>query len=106
MSLRREFVELAQPAGAHRRALCRRFRISPTTGYRWLRRYQAHGPAGLQHCSRRPHRLPQRATTAIEQRVLDPARGVILVPQQPVHHVPSLYTREGQRGASMRGPTQ
>ena len=69
MSLRREFVALAQPAGAHRRALCRRFGISPTTGYRWLRRYQAHGPAGLQHCSRRPHRSPQRATTAIEQRV-------------------------------------
>ena len=48
MSLRREFVELAQPAGA----LCRRFRISPTTGYRWLRR------------------SPQRTTTAIEQQVL------------------------------------
>ena len=43
MSLRREFVELAQPAGA----LCRRFRISPTTGYRWLRRYHSPRSRGL-----------------------------------------------------------
>ena len=70
MSLRREFVELAQQEGANRRALCRRFGISPTTGYRWLHRYQAEGAAGLQDRSRRPHHSPQRTTTAIEQRVL------------------------------------
>ncbi len=36
MSQHREFVALAQQARANRRALCRSFRISPTTGYRWL----------------------------------------------------------------------
>lgn len=51
MSLRREFVELAQQEGANRRALCRRFGISRPTGYRWLRRYQAEGAAGLQNRS-------------------------------------------------------
>ena len=70
MALRREFVALATQEGANRRALCRHFGISPTTGYRWLRRYQAHGPAGLQERSRRPHRSPQRTATAIEQQVL------------------------------------
>ena len=70
MALRREFVALATQEGANRRALCRHFGISPTTGYRWLRRYQAQGPAGLQERSRRPHRSPQRTATAIEQRVL------------------------------------
>ena len=34
MSQRREFVVLAQQEGANRRALCRHFGISPTTGYR------------------------------------------------------------------------
>ena len=70
MSQRREFVALAQQEGANRRARCRAFGISPTTGYRWLRRYQAHGPAGLQERSRKPHRSPQRTATALEQRVL------------------------------------
>ena len=70
MSQRREFVALAQQESANRRALCRAFGISPTTGYRWLRRYQAHGPAGLQERSRKPPRSPPRTASAIEQRVL------------------------------------
>ena len=70
MSLRREFVELAQQEGANRRALCRRFGISPTTGYRWLHRYQAEGAAGLQDRSRRPHHSPHRTPVATEQAVL------------------------------------
>ncbi len=70
MSLRREFVELAQQEGANRRALCRRFGISPTTGYRWLHRYQAAGAAGLQDRSRRPHHSPHRTPVAMEQAVL------------------------------------
>ena len=52
MALRREFVALATQEGANRRALCRHFGISPTTGYRWLRRYQTHGLAGLHERSR------------------------------------------------------
>ena len=70
MSLRREFVELAQQEGANRRALCRRFGISPTTGYRWLHRYRAAGAAGLQDRSRRPHHSPHRTPAPIEQQVL------------------------------------
>ena len=39
MSQRREFVELAQAEGTNKRGLCRRFGISPTTGYKWLGRF-------------------------------------------------------------------
>ena len=70
MSLRREFVALATEEGANRRALCRHFGISPTTGYRWLRRYQTHGLAGLHERSRQPHHSPRRTPTPIEQAVL------------------------------------
>ena len=68
VSLRAEFVALAQQEGANVRAVCRRFGISPPTGYKWLRRYQQAGAAGLQDRSRRPHRSPAR--TSAEQEAL------------------------------------
>ena len=44
--------------------------VSRQTGYRWLRRYRAEGPAGLRDrppiARRRPHALPR----AVEQRIL------------------------------------
>ena len=40
---RAEFLALARLPGANRRALCRRFGIAPTTGYRWLREAEAPG---------------------------------------------------------------
>lgn len=66
MSLRREFVELALREGANRRALMRRFEISPTTGYKLLARYQAEGEPGLADRSRRPHRSPRRTAGGLE----------------------------------------
>jgi transposase InsO family protein len=70
MSLRQEFVKLALAEEASIRALCRRFEISPQTGYKWLRRYQADGVQGLQDRSRRPQRSPRRTAPAVEQQVL------------------------------------
>lgn len=70
MSLRKEFVMLASLPGANRRELCRRFGISPKTGYKWLARYAAAGEAGLADASRRPHTSPQRTPPAVEQRIL------------------------------------
>ncbi len=52
--LRAEFVALATQPGANRRELCQRFEISAPTSYKWLRRYAAEEPAGLQDRSRRP----------------------------------------------------
>ena len=68
--LRAEFVALPSQPGASRRALCQRFRISAPTGYKWLRRYAAEGPAGLPDRSRRPRCSPRRTVPAIEQTVL------------------------------------
>ena len=41
MDQRREFVRLATAEGANRRELCRRFTMSPQTGYKWLSRWEA-----------------------------------------------------------------
>lgn len=51
MSLRREFVELASQPGCNRRDLCRRFGISPKTGYKWLQRFTQSGVSGLEERS-------------------------------------------------------
>ena len=70
MSLRKEFVMLALTEGCNRRALCRRYGISPKTGYKWLHRYQSQGPDGLPERSRRPHHSPGRTDAAIEHVII------------------------------------
>lgn len=37
---------------------CRSYGISRKTGYKWLERYKAEGPSGLEERSRAPHRMP------------------------------------------------
>jgi len=71
MDARREFVRLASAAGSNVRQLCRRFGISPTTGYKWLWRYAASGGSGLDPRSRRPHASPAQVSPAIEAVVLE-----------------------------------
>lgn len=70
MSQRLEFVTLASQPEANVRALCRRFDISPTTGYTWLARYQTQGSAGLHDQSRRPHRSPTQTASPLEAQVV------------------------------------
>lgn len=69
-SLRREFVELACQDGANRRALCRRFGVSPRIGYKWIDRFLAGGLAGIEERSRRPAGSPNRTDDDIEKQVL------------------------------------
>ena len=71
MSLRLEFVTLARADGANIRRLCRRFGISPKTGYKWLARHAADGPAGLADRPRRPHTAPAATAPGAERAVLD-----------------------------------
>jgi len=72
VSQREEFCRLALAPGANVRGLCRRFGLgSARTAYRWMRRYQAEGPAGLADRSRRPHASPSRSSAALEARVLE-----------------------------------
>jgi len=70
MSLRLEFVTLAAQPDANIRQLCRRFAISPTTGYTWLARFRRQGTAGLVDQSRRPHHSPTRTAPATEAAIL------------------------------------
>lgn len=70
MSQRHEFVMLALGENTNLRQLCRRFNISPGTGYKWLNRYQSAGETGLKDQSRRPHHSPGRTDEEIEQKVL------------------------------------
>jgi len=72
MNLRLEFVHLALQEGANRRELCRRFGISPKTGYKWLGRHaQGGGTTALVDHSRRPLQSPARTTPTVEQQVVE-----------------------------------
>jgi len=70
MSQRLDFVLLAARGGVGFRELCRRFRISAPTGYKWMARYRAGGAAGLADRSRRPHRSPERYEGAVVDELL------------------------------------
>jgi transposase InsO family protein len=74
MSSRKEFVVLASQEGANIRELCRRFAITPRTGYKWLERYRKGGDGDLGDRSRRPQRSPTRTGGAIEDAVLTERR--------------------------------
>ena len=71
VSLREEFVRLALLAGANKRELCRRFKIAPKSGYKWLKRYAGAGAAGLEDRSRRPHHSPARTPGSIERAIIE-----------------------------------
>ena len=71
VSNRLEFVRLASQPGANKRELCRRFEISPKTGYKWLSRHKvADEVVSLQDRSRRPLRCEQRSAPELEQAVV------------------------------------
>jgi transposase InsO family protein len=70
MELRQEFIQFATSEGANIRALCRRFGITPRTGYKWLQRYRGEGVKGLLDRSRRPHHSPGQTAAAMEDEIV------------------------------------
>lgn len=70
MSLRTEFVHLAEREGANCSQLCRHFGISRKTGYKWLKRYREGGESALADRSRRPHHSPGRSAADMEALVV------------------------------------
>ena len=68
---KKEFVELASKQGVNRRELCRRFGISPSTGYQLMGRYEREGDAGLAERSRRPQHSPRRTEAMVEAKILE-----------------------------------
>ncbi len=70
MAEKLEFVLLAEQEGSNVRDLCRRYRITAPTAYKWLARHLSKGAAGLEERSRKPLSCPWRTDDAMEQRVL------------------------------------
>ena len=75
MSLRKEFIALAQSDGVNMSELCRRMEISRKTGYKWLRRYAQAGGQSLHDLPRRPHTSPQQTSREMEELVVEVAPG-------------------------------
>jgi len=70
MTLRREFIMLAQQEDSNISELCKIFGISRKTGYKWLNRFDAYGDVGLMNRSRRPHRTPFKSHECIEAAIV------------------------------------
>ena len=70
VAIRFELVKLAEQDGLSIRELCRRFRVSAPTAYKWMERFASEGMAGLEDRSHRPHRQPRRSSAELEQQVL------------------------------------
>jgi transposase InsO family protein len=67
---RLELCELAVAGTVSFAELCRRFGVSRPTGYRWLRRFQAGGAAGLVDRSTRPLHCPSQTPEEMERLVV------------------------------------
>jgi len=74
VSEREEFVALARQAGVNLSALSQRFGVSRKTAYKWLKRYEAEGRAGLVDRPRRPQRSPARTAPEMERRICEARR--------------------------------
>jgi transposase InsO family protein len=71
MSQRLEFVLLAMQRGVNFRELCRRFRVSAKTGYKWRQRYVPGETATLSDRSRRPRRSPEQYAGTVVNELLE-----------------------------------
>lgn len=71
MSLRKEFIRLAQEKSVPLSELCRHFKISRPTAYKWLNRSKIDGEKGLHDQSRRPLRSPSKTCESMEKMIID-----------------------------------
>jgi transposase InsO family protein len=83
MEQRAAFVAAAGHEGANVRAACRSFGISPTTGYKWLRRAVS---GELCERSRRPQHSPRVTPAALEAAVLEIRREHPSWGGRKIHH--------------------
>lgn len=69
MDLRKEFVDFHAQTGNMSEA-CRKYGVSRPVGYKWVRRFEGAGVAGLADKSRRPHQIPHKTAEEVEARIL------------------------------------
>ena len=67
---RKKFVQEYESGEWTMAELCRIYEISRESGYKWLRRSQVEGTAGLADRSRAPARHPNQTKPSIEQQLL------------------------------------
>jgi len=67
---REQMARMVLSTGCTFKAAAAEFKVSPRTAAKWVRRYQAHGAAGLADLSSRPHRSPRQMPSALLERVL------------------------------------
>ena len=70
VTMRREFVSLANGEEANVRELCRRYGISPTTAYKWIGRGAQSGET-YEDRSRRPQHSPNKTDAVMESKILE-----------------------------------
>lgn len=66
---RLQFVKLAWKAQQSMSQLCRAFKISRKTGYKWKERFESEGRCGLRDRSRRPLRLARQTSSVWVSRI-------------------------------------
>lgn len=71
MQQRHEFIQLAVQKSANISQLCQRYGISRKTAYKWLKRYETEGKAGLHNQSRRPDHSPPQTDGETEKLIVD-----------------------------------
>ena len=70
MSLRLSFVKEVEDKQESVSALCRKYNISRTLGYRYLARYKEEGETGLIDKACRPHHCPQQTPVELEELIV------------------------------------
>lgn len=71
MSERLNFVIDSQRGFFSFAQLCRRYGVSRKSGYKWLHRFEEHGPQGLADRSHRPHSCPHATPLETVQAILE-----------------------------------
>lgn len=92
MTSREEYVKQATKDNSNISELCKRFGISRTTGYKWLRRFETYGVDGLRDKSKSPRHSPNKTPKKIEELV------VSLRDEQPAWGARKIHKILGNRG--------
>lgn len=74
MDERRRFIDDVHRSLLSFSELCRRYGISRKTGYKWLDRWEAHGPSGLEDRRSRPHTCPWITPPDVTEAILEVRR--------------------------------